>query len=499
MRRGRKPIPILLAGELARQEIVVRCCVSARAAGVYPGMTVAEARALCPHGVILPFDAARSCRALEALAVWMNRYTPVASVDPTAPADVPLPTPDGLLLDVTGVAHLFGGEQLLLADVALRLDRAGFASRAAIAPTIGAAWALARYGAAPLATVDDEQLAHALDPLPTAALRIDDTVQTQLAQVGVQRAGELLKLRREALLTRFGEAVLRRIDQAFGRVSESIDPLRPSDPLAIRQQFEGPSTQLEAVQLAAQRLIEEVCEALAVRESGTRGLRVECERGELPPVSREVMLGRASRDPAHLWKLLRPKVETLHLGHGVEAVTVTATWTETIGHEQAGMWEKDVQADRRVEELLDTLVNRWGAARVLQAEPVPSHVPERFYHFAPTSEGEQKKGRAGLEACTTMDRPSRLLERPESAQAMALLPDHPPAWLRWRGRDYNVLAGLGPERIVVTGKFGAGRPAAVGGPPRTRDYYKIQLEGGQWVWAFRLQESGEWFVHGVWA
>ncbi|HUO08921.1 MAG TPA: DNA polymerase Y family protein [Phycisphaerae bacterium] len=478
----------------ARQETVARCCAQCAATGVRPGMTVAEAKALCPAARVAPFDPDRSRQAMSLLAKWALRFSPTVAVDRHVSGRFADDVPEGLLLDVTGEAHLFGSEHLLLTEIATRLRDIGFTARLAIAPTVGAAWAAARFGPHPLAVVGEEQLQKAIESLPIAALRISPEIAAGLRQVGIERVCHLLNLQREDLLTRFGDELLLRLDQAMGRMTELIQPMRVAEPIAVQRVFEGASTQLEAVMITVQELLASLHEKLLERESGIRGVRVELNRVNLPPASRELVVGRATRDAKHVWNLLRPKVEQMHLGYGVEAVKLTAYWVERIRHRQMEAWETGEHQDthdREYEALLDTLVNRWGDKRVLRAHAVASHVPEVARQFRPVR--EKVPLNAGVEPTDMLflDRPSILLEHPEQAEVLFLQPDHPPAHMQWRGESHALTNGAGPERIA-TAWWGARLSS-------TRDYFKMQTEQGLWVWIFRELETGRWFVHGLWA
>jgi protein ImuB len=109
---------------------------------------------------------------LAALALWCQRFTPLTALDP----------PDGVVLDITGCAHLFGGEAGLQAALAARLPGA----RMAIADTAAAAWGLARYGGELMA-------------LPVAALRLPPETAARLRKIGVRTIGQLARLPRAGL------------------------------------------------------------------------------------------------------------------------------------------------------------------------------------------------------------------------------------------------------------------------------------------------------------
>jgi protein ImuB len=311
-----------------------------------------------------------------------------------------------------------------------------------------------------------------------------------LRQIGIEKVEHLLALRRESLLARYGEIILRRIDQALGREAESFAPLWFAEPLAVRREFDGAATQLEAVTLTVQALLEELTPHLLERESGVRGLRLELARAHAPPVSLEILLGRPNRSARHLWSLLRAKVEAMHLGHGVEAVTLTAFWCEPIRHGQMEAWGHWESAeDQAIEELLDTLVNRWGSGRVLEARVGESHAPEGVRQLAPIRRDKTSR-RPAPKLLLLADRPSLLLALPEPMEAIALQPDHPPSWLRWRGEAHALPAGAGPERIVTS--WWSGQISSA------RYYYKVQTDRGLCLWVFREIASARWFVHGLW-
>ncbi len=269
-------------------------------------------------------------------------------------------------------------------------------------------------------------------------------------------------------------------------------PIHPETPLVGRRLLDGATTQLEAVLITVQQLIEELAKELLQKEIGVRSLSLEFLRMDAPPVTRDLMLGIASRDAGHLWNLFRPKVEGVHLGYGVEGIVLTARWTESIAHKQLGAWQTGEMESHDAEyaALLDTLVNRWGSERVLAAQAVASHTPEVARQFRPALE-KQASGKSEKGEMVLLDRPSMLFEQPEPAEAIALQPDRPPSYLHWRGEGRELKAGYGPER-TVTAWWNDREMSA-------RDYFKVQLQDGTWLWVFRVLESGRWFVHGLWA
>ncbi len=477
--------PVLLYVETAGRQLVTRCCEQAAAAGVRAGLTVAHARALLPADdvVITPQQPERDQAALQTLARWALRFSPIVAADP----------PDGLRLDVAGCERLFGGERRLLGLIADAVERLGFRTRIAMTPTFACAWAVTRFGVADRTIVDAGVHRRVLADLPVAALRLEQDVVEALGEVGIEQIGHLLDLPRSSLPARFGHELLARLDEAMGRAPETIDPVRPVSPVMVERVFSGPVKQLEAIEITVRQPVAELSCVLEQRECGARRLELRVDRFDAGPLSESMVLSRPSRDAKHLWSLLRPRVESINLGWGVERLCLAAPNPGRLPHEDDSWGWADESADHRkldrsFGELLDTLGNRLGQERVSRAEPVASHLPERAERKRPPgSFFAAKKEPGGLFS----DRPSLLLERPEPVEVIAMTPDGPPSWFRWRGLDQCVTMCAGPERLAMEWWRGSS--------PATRDYFKIQDEHGRWLWVYRTLESGRWFVHGLWA
>ena len=474
------------------------------AAGVRPGFTVAHARALLAEreAVFRPQRPGRDLAALTSLARWAARFSPIVAVDP----------PDGLQIDIAGCERLFGGEHRLLGLIADAVRRLGFQARLAVAPTFACAWAVARFGAADRTMVDAGDQYQVLADLPVEALRLEKTVVEALGEVGVERIGHLLDLPRSSLPARFGPELLVRLDQAVGRAPETIDPVPPASPVMVERVFSGPVKQAEAIELTVRELVTGLSGVLAQRECGARRIELRVDRFDAEPLLEVLELSRPSRDAKHLWSLLRPRVESINLGWGVERLCLAAPHLGRLPHEDE-TWEWGDEAvdrnklDRSFGELLDTLGNRLGQDRVVRMEPVASHLPERAERkqtgrketgrketgtlFRGGKESRSLFSRSLFSRSFSADRPSLLLERPEPIEVIAIAPDGPPSWFRWRGLEQRITASAGPERLAAEWWRGPS--------PATRDYFKIQIEHARWLWIYRVLESGRWFVHGVWA
>ena len=217
--------PLVVSGPRGNAEVLLAVDAAAERRGLSPGLALAQARAMYPDLTVVPEDAAADAALLDALTHACLRYTPLVAADP----------PDGILLDIGGCAHLFGGEGGLLTDLAARLTRLGFAHRIAIAGSIGSAWASARFGGAALTANGDERAL--LAPLPLAALRLAPETVAALARVGLKRIGDIIDLPRAPLAARFGAALLRNLDRALGREHEPLNPLLPVAPYVADQPF----------------------------------------------------------------------------------------------------------------------------------------------------------------------------------------------------------------------------------------------------------------------
>ena len=454
--------------------------------GVFVGMTVAHASAMLKSPRVVDHAPAADAAALLRLGRWATRFTPSVAVDP----------PDGLMLDVKGCERLYGGllplaRQIRMAVVALRLQ-----VRVAVAPTVGLAWGLARFGDEGVCEDADDLL-----DLPVAALRVEAATVEALAEVGVDGVGQLVDVPRGELARRFGgggDDLLLRLDQARGEAAEPLEYLRFAETPRAAFRFAGPTTQWEAVERVVQNLVGELCELLAKGESAARRVVLGVERldADLRPAfaSLSFSFAHASRDAKHLWHVLRPGVEGLDMGRGVEALELVAAEVARLPHGQPRLdGQRDASQDEReLARVVDLLQGRLGRQRVLRYDATPAHVPEAAYQLVPANEPKRKWPEA---FAVSGDRPTVLLDPPERAQVTLLNPEGPLVTIRWRGVSRSVLTTVGPERIGRRWwHFDLSRRSLA-----VRDYYKLQDEAGRWLWAFRALPGGRWFVHGVWS
>lgn len=460
------------------------------AAGLRAGQSLSDARAIHPGLVAADAAPADDLAALESLADWCARYTPLVAVDDCFG--------HGLWLDVAGCAHLFGGEAALLADLATRLARHGISSRLAIAGAGGAAWALARHvGERRIVPAGAEAMA--LRDLPVAALRLEPEVGAGLRKLGLRTIGELARVPRDAVTARFGMAPALRLDQALGRATEAIAWRHEESPWSERLDFVEPIGAADDLNQALAMLTKVLCRRLEERDLGCHRLVAGFFRVDGTVRRITVTTGLPSRDAGHHGKLLREKMDSLDPGFGVDAIVLHAEATARLAASQAGLADMaSAGAGARVAAITDVIGNRIGPERVWRVGAKESHVPERAVTRLPALSPPPVWA-----ADPSVSRPIRLLRRPERLAVTSLLPDEPPATFRWRGAVHQVRAATGPERIAAEWW---GRPASQGRSESDliRDYYKVEDIHGARFWVFRagLHGGGRapvWYLHGLFA
>ncbi len=468
----------------------------AEAEGLAPGMRLADARALLPRLAAAEARPAEDRRGLERLALWCNRFTPCCTVDGA----------DGLLLDIAGADHLFGGEAAMAAEVEARLAGLGFGARTGLADTPGAAWALARFGgegsriAAPGATLAT------LAPLPVEALRIAPEDARLLRRLGLKTIGAMEALPRAALARRFarrcagagrgregGEAVPERLDRALGRRPDPVASLPPPPACLARLAFPEPLIDLAGLEAALARLVEDLSASLERDGLGAQELALLFCRVDGGAAERGVSTARATRDGAHLRRLFEGKIETVDPGFGIDAMALHAVRAEPLAPEQFRLAEGG-RGSGELGPLIDRLQARLGEGSVSRLAPVASHLPERAERWAaPGREGEAWPVRPGLP-----QRPFRLFDRPEPVEVIAELPDGPPALFTWRRLRRRIARAEGPERIEPEWWTGGS-----GSDPR--DYYRVEDVEGRRYWLYRAglyRNAGSkgpprWYIHGL--
>ncbi len=405
---------------------------------------------------------------LAALALWCQQFSPLTAVDP----------PDGVLIDITGCAHLFGGEAGLIRHVLHRLPGV----RLAIAGTATAAWGLAHYGAP---GCED------LLPLPLAALRLPAVTTRKLRLVGVRRIGDLMRLPRAELTAGYGAEPLQKLDQALGRAPETLPFI--TAPVAWREAEHYAEPIFAPAQLrgAMHRLAGRLCARLEDAQAGATAMTARFYR--IDTGRPEIALGFAApcRDEFQIEKLLAEKLAAeIDPGFGVEAITLEASATETLPPAQLGM----APAAPDYAQTLNTLLNRLGSTRLWRVAPHESYIPEYAARRQPITMPQVPWAK------TRYPRPVLLLPRPDAISAIAPVPDDPPVSFTWRRKTHKIAHATGPERIAREWWCHAhddARPET----EKIRDYYAVEDHEGGRFWLFRagLHDGvapARWYLHG---
>jgi protein ImuB len=479
--------PWVLIAETAHGPRIEAANDTGLAAGARPGMRLADARALCPALKTAPSDAAGDLAFLEALALWAQRWGPWSALDGC----------DGLLVDVSAVAHLFGGEARLLTDAQAAFARRGLSARLAIAPTAGAAWALAHFGPDRAILASEDNAAERLADLPAAALRLDDAALTVLRRLGLKRLGQLHGIGRDALHRRFRSRAseanpLLRLDQLLGRVAEPLLPVvAVPDPLVQRRLME-PIRHRQLLDQVLADLAADMGRELEGKTLGARRLELGLWRVDCEVIVRRLEFAAATRDPAHIARLFAGKLDDVDAGFGIELLRLRAPWTESLALAQGDFEARQAQGTS-LSECIDRLTARLGEKAVRRPVAYASHIPERAQRWQAPLAPEP----ASQDQLPFHQRPLKLLDRPEGITVLYATPDGFPQRFRWRGEVHEVARVEGPERIAP--EWWREKSTV-----RLRDYYRIEDGEGRRYWIYRSGLAGDgrggapdWFLQGL--
>ncbi|MBP9950871.1 MAG: DNA polymerase Y family protein [Cypionkella sp.] len=457
-------------------------CVNtaAIARGLKTGMALADARAICTDLATRTADLAAEKAALASLRRWAGRYAPMVGTDGI----------DGLIADISGVPHLFGGEQALREDLQARLERAGLAAISAIAGTRGAAHALSRHGGG---IVADGRLAEGIGHLPVTALRVDHDTAEALARMGLARIADLILQPRAPLARRFGPGLVLRLDQALGTQMEPVAAGPDAPHFGVRMTLPEPIGKQEDVMAGLARLLDRLCAKLGLHHMGARRVRLEMRRVDRGTAVVEIGLARPMRDPVRIAALFAKGVDEIDAGFGIDALRLCAPLTEALVPEQIGAGPP-IRHEDALADLLSSVGNRIGFDRVLRLLPAESLIPERSFLLAPAAytAPEPSSARAGPSRPITLFPP----------ELLAAASGNPPAAFRWRGMSFTTLRATGPERIAPEWWFDD--PAWRSG---LRDYWRIETQQGPRLWLFvtpqarggSKAEAANWYAQGEFA
>ncbi len=470
--------PFVMTASKRGRMVIQAVNVHAEEDDIHIGMAVADARAIYPSLTVVEASVDVEEKLLLRLAEWCLRYTPDVAIDP----------PDGLLLDITGCPHLWGGEREYLKDLILKLRAIGYDARAAIADTVGAAWAVARYGKITPLIASGKQK-EALSKLPPVGLRLENPVVERLHKLGLYTIGSFMNMPRHTLYRRFGKGVVTRIDQALGNIEEHIKTVRPVPPYEERLPCIEPIRTAGGIKIAVSKLLKKLCQRLYRESKGLRSATLTCQRidNEIQQVS--ISTGQASRDEAHLFQLFEMKIASIRPALGIELFLLKATTTEELIADQESLWRDGGIDEKAVAELLDKIGGKIGKNKVHRYVAEARYLPEHAY-----KEAENLQEKSKIPWRTDTLRPVRLLSQPEKIKVSAPIPDYPPLLFHYRRKTYPIVKADGPERIEQEWWQEEGL---------YRDYYLVEDEKGARYWLFRSghfdnKKSG-WYLHGFFA
>lgn len=469
-------IAFVLAAPDHGRMVVTAANAIARSQGLITGMSVADARAILPSLQVLDDIPNLSGKLLSAIAEWCIRYTPAVAIDSTS----------GLILDATGCAHLWGGEEKYLSDITRRLNNFGYDVKLCMADTIGSAWAMTRAGKVTI--IEPGKHATAILSLPAASLRLETATIERLEKLGLRHVNNFISMPRVSLRRRFGELLLKRIDQALGNEKEWIQTVQPINPYEERLPCIEPIVTATGIGIAIEKLLDTLCRRLHQEGKGLRTAVLSCYRVDGKVIRLSIGTNRPCANPPHLFKLFEIKIESIEPALGIELFTLDASKVEELLPMQEKLWgHTDFLAGGELAELLDRIGGKIGVDKIHRYVPDEHYWPERSYKQA-ISIDEKLQSSWKL----NRPRPLQILSPPEFIEVTAPIPDYPPMLFRYRGHLHKIMKADGPERIEQEWWLEDGQH---------RDYYTVEDEAGKRYWLFRLghydpAKTYKWFLHG---
>ena len=459
--------------------------------GLVAGMPLANARAMLPALEVVAANAPADRTSLECIADWCERYTPLVALDP----------PRALLLDITGVAHLFGGETTMLDQVQSSFAKQGFAVCGAIAGTTAAARALARYRDGAIAPCGEE--ADFMAPLPVEALNLDPVTTHALRRAGLKTVEQVASRDRAELTARFGAGMVFTLDNALGHVEQPTSPRISPPDYSVEHQFAEPIVTQDAALAVLKALAPHLASMLEEYGSGAR--RLEAGFFHVDGVMRRIVIETAkpTREPAVIERLFHEKLDALadplDPGFGYDLIRLSARRVERIDPETIG-FNGNANAERKISCLIDRMAARFGSRRILVFQPNDTHIPEAAAVVVPAQYAKPTKAKWETirDRGEAPRRPLRLFAQPEPVDVIAEVPEGPPLRFRWRRVLHTVAFVEGPERISMEWWRHQG-------PQPTRDYFRVEDREGKRFWLYRSGIYGRetaaarWFMHGIFA
>lgn len=449
-------------------------------AGIYVGMTMADARAVSPGLEAVQEKENTEQKLLTAMAQWCIRFTPVAAMDGN----------DGILLEATGCCHLWGGERAYIQEIRKRFTGLGYTLKIALAPTVAAAWALARYAEETVIT-STTGILPAIKNLPPVALRIEVEIVRKLHISGLYRLEQIIQMPSPALRRRFGNTLVKRIAELLGHEPEWLQPIEAIEEYMERLPCMEPVFTAVAIEIGIKNMLEKLCARFKKEQKGLRHAILKCYRVDNRIIEITVGTGSPSNNPIHLFKLLEVKIDTIAPGFGIELFTLTASKVQEVKTVQDALWmlPKGIN-DIGLSELIDRVRMKLPGIEISRFLPQEHYWPERSFASSPEIHSPME-----VSWNYTRPRPIRLLHPPQAVTVSAPIPDYPPMSFRYKNTLHKIMKADGPERIEPEWWISEGQH---------RDYYYVEDERGKRYWIFRAghydaAKTYQWFLHGFFA
>jgi len=490
---GKAETPLALVAPEAGGFRLTAVDAAAAKLGLSAGELLADAKARVPYLRTKDSEPDKDKEDLKKLARWCGRFSPL--VAPWRENEYRL---HGLTLDITGCAHLFGGEEKMAETIIKALETLGFGARLSFADTIGAAHALVCYGKKKQTVIPKGGQREAIKALSVSALRISPEKAAGLARVGLKRIGDLYPLPRASLTKRFGGEILWRLEQALGDTPEPFSPLTAHAPYRVSAILAEPICSEDHVLTLIKKLSSDLAPVLHRDGKGARILLLSLFRVDGGVAELKIGTAEATGDPDHIAKLFALKLAKLaddyDAGFGFEAARLDVLEAETLLPRQSDIGSDERGKLTNLHHFIDRLGSRLGVENVHRLYPQESHVPERAVVMHPAV--YHRDGQ--WDDAPSLTRPLMMLACAEPAAVMALLPEGPPRQFRWRKVLYTITEAEGPERIRPEWWREKDKAA------QERDYYVVEDNEGRRFWLYREgryggEETPRWFVHGVFA
>lgn len=502
-------VPLVIYEKQRGREIVSACCPSLLNKGVRLGMPLTEARALLqpascrtPLPRFLPDDPLASREMLRRLAWDCEAFSPLVGIEEAEASE-------SLILDVTGCGACFGGEERLAGQLFQRMRRRGFQVRIGIAETFGAAWGVAHYRrrSVPKRSVPDTPSVRnttdavvivppggqqrALSPLPIQSLRLSAKVVQSLNHLGIRTVSRLAALPRDSLPSRFGDELLRRLDQAEGKREELIVPERRPQPLRETWETEGAICGTELLEEVVSQLIERIAAPLREQQRGIKQLTCHLRDSDGGIARQRIELLNPSASTGYIMNLLRLQWERLSFPHGIQRICIEVKKAESLATQARTFWETEAgEASRDIGTLVEILSSRLGREAVVRARLEAEHQPEAAFCYVSCLE-ESPRWATDINPAQRLPfrftRPVRLKQTPVMVDVVSMLPGALPCRVQVGHQEETIARAWGPERIT-TGWWR--------GRHFRRDYYQVELKDGRRLWIFRDLATDAWHLQG---